>query len=67
MFDYLRDPQAIYARSFELVREHTDLSEVLDSMQPLAVRLVHACGLPELVQELRWSVDFVDAATVATT
>ena len=63
VFDYLRDPQAIYARSFELVREHTDLSEVPDSMQPLAVRLVHACGLPELVQELRWSADFIDAAT----
>jgi precorrin-8X/cobalt-precorrin-8 methylmutase len=65
MFDYLRDPQAIYARSFELVREHTDLSEIPSSLQPLAVRLVHACGLPELVQELRWSANFVDAAVKA--
>ena len=65
VFDYLRDPQAIYARSFELVREHTDLSKIPLPLQPLAVRLVHACGLPKLVQELRWSDGFVDAAVQA--
>lgn len=65
VFDYIRDPQAIYARSFELVRQHTDLRRVPPALQPLVVRLVHACGLPELVEDLRWSDDFVDAAQAA--
>ena len=65
MFDYLRDPQAIYARSFELVREHTDLDRVPTSLHDIVIRLVHACGQPELVDELRWSSSFGTAARAA--
>ena len=55
MFDYLRDPQAIYARSFELVRAATDLDSIPVELQPLVIRLVHACGMPEIVANLQWS------------
>jgi precorrin-8X/cobalt-precorrin-8 methylmutase len=62
MFDYLRDPQAIYAKSFALVREATDLSAVPQALQPLVIRLVHACGLPQIVPNLAWSDDIQDSA-----
>ncbi len=53
--DYERDPAAIYRASFRAVREATDLSAVPAALHPLALRLVHACGLPEIVHDLAYS------------
>lgn len=64
-FDYIRDPQAIYARSFELVRAATDLSRVPDSLHDVAIRLVHACGMPDVVEDLDWRGDPAGAASAA--
>jgi precorrin-8X/cobalt-precorrin-8 methylmutase len=54
---HLRRPEAIYARSFELARELTDLAAVSPALHPLALRLVHACGLPEIVRDLAFEGD----------
>ena len=54
-YDYLRDPAAIYAESFAAIRRETDLSRVADDLRPLALRIVHACGDPAIVQHLSWS------------
>ncbi|WP_460019704.1 precorrin-8X methylmutase [Magnetospira thiophila] len=56
-FDYLRDPAAIYARSFEMARAACDLSALPDSLHGLVLRLVHACGRPELIDDLAWGGD----------
>ncbi len=52
--DYLRDPAEIYRRSFALVRAETDLSALPADLAPVALRLVHACGMPEVVADLAW-------------
>ena len=52
--DYLRDPAEIYRRSFELVRAETDLSGLPADLAGVALRLVHACGMPEIVADLAW-------------
>ena len=57
MADYLRDPAAIYARSFELIRAETDLAGLPPALHPLALRLVHACGMPDIVPDLAWGGD----------
>ena len=41
---YIRDPAAIYAKSFETIRTEADLSRFPSGMDALAVRLIHACG-----------------------
>ena len=61
-FSYLRDPQAIYAQSFATVRAEADLSAVPTALQALAVRLVHACGMPEITGDLAWGGDPAEAA-----
>ncbi|NKC15107.1 MAG: precorrin-8X methylmutase [Gammaproteobacteria bacterium] len=61
-FDYLRDPAAIYARSFELALEASDLSGVPPDLHPCALRLIHACAMPDIVSELRWSDTLAGAA-----
>ena len=53
--EWLRDPDDIYRRSFAIVAEEADLSAVHDDMQDVAIRLVHACGMPDIVADLRWS------------
>lgn len=49
---YLRDPAAIYRRSFALIRHETDLARLPRDLRPVALRLVHASGEPALIDDL---------------
>lgn len=51
-YDYLRDPDAIYRRSFALVRQAADLSVVSRDLRAVALRLVHTSGDPSIVSDL---------------
>jgi precorrin-8X/cobalt-precorrin-8 methylmutase len=62
VIDYLRDPAAIYRRSFEIIRAEADLSKLPGDAEPVATRIIHACGMPEIAQDLRISPGFVSAA-----
>ena len=62
MGSYLKDPAEIYARSFAIVRETADLSGFDGPLGDIAVRLIHACGMPDIVDDLVASDDFVAAA-----
>ena len=61
-YDYLRDPGEITRRSFDLVRAETDLSGLPEELAAVAVRLVHACGQPEIVGRLAWDGSVAGAA-----
>ena len=63
--DYLRDPQEITRRSFELVRGECDLGGLAPDEVALAVRLVHACGMPDILDELAWGGGVVAAGHAA--
>ena len=57
--DYLRDPDEIYARSFATIRAEADLSGVREDLQDVVVRMVHACGMVDIVPEIRWGGEVV--------
>jgi precorrin-8X/cobalt-precorrin-8 methylmutase len=63
--DYLRDPKAIYAESFRQVRAASDLSRVPAELESVALRLVHACGMPEVLDDLVWSDGLAASARAA--
>ena len=63
--DYVRDPAEIYRRSFEIVRAETDLARLPASFHDVAVRIVHACGMPDIVADLDWRGDPVAAGRSA--
>ncbi|MFO0998036.1 MAG: precorrin-8X methylmutase [Alphaproteobacteria bacterium] len=65
MIDYVREPQEIYRRSFAIARRETDLSAVPPSLETVALRLVHACGMPDIVQHLAFSPDVASRAKAA--
>ena len=52
MFEYIRDPAEIYKKSFETVRAEIDVSGLSEDEGRVAVRLVHACGMPDMVKNL---------------
>ena len=57
MFDYVHDPAEIYRRSFALVRAETNLDRLPANLRDLAIRLVHACGMPDIVMDLAYAGD----------
>ena len=67
MTAYERDPAAIYRRSFAAIRAATDFSGFEAAFEPVAVRLVHACGLPEIVDNLKASPGAATAGRGALT
>ncbi len=57
MADYVRDPAEIYRRSFAQVRAETDLAHLPTCLHAMAIRLVHACGMPDIVADLAFGGD----------
>ncbi|KVD70830.1 precorrin-8X methylmutase [Burkholderia sp. ABCPW 14] len=55
MLDYLRDGDAIYRESFATIRAEADLTNVPPDLEKLAVRVIHACGMVDIVRDLRFS------------
>ena len=53
-YDYLTDPAAIYAQSFRTVQSELDLASLPDDIQPIAIRVAHACGMTDIAAELDW-------------
>ena len=51
MFKYIRDPQEIYHRSFETLRAEADLSGLASGVDTLVERLIHACGMPDVIND----------------
>lgn len=60
--DYLRDPEAIYRRSFEIIRREARLEHLPEDVAAVAVRLIHACGMPEIAQDLAFTDGVARAA-----
>lgn len=63
--DYIRDPAEIYARSFAAIRAEADLAGLPAALEPVAVRLVHACGMTDIVADLAYDPGVVPAAKSA--
>ena len=61
-YDYIRDGNAIYERSFAIIRSEADLSRFSEDEADLAVRMVHACGLVDAARHFEFSEGFVGAA-----
>lgn len=55
MLDYIRDGQEIYRRSFATIRAEADLGAIPPDMEKLAVRVIHACGMVDIVSDLAFS------------
>ena len=65
LHEYEKDGAAIYRASFATIREEADLSRVPADLEKAAVRLIHACGMVDLVEGMDFSADVASAAKAA--
>ena len=63
--EYLRDAGEIYRRSFSTIRAETDLSRFPDELEAVIVRMIHACGMVDVVDDVDFSDDVALAARSA--
>lgn len=64
-YEYIKNGQAIYEKSFAIIRAEADLSKFSDSETDIAVRMIHACGQVEAAAQIEFSADFAEAARQA--
>jgi len=63
--NYLRDGTEIYRRSFATIRAEADLSRFAGTAERIVVRMIHACGMADLTQDVELSPDFPAAGEAA--
>ena len=63
--EYERDGAEIYRRSFATIRAETDLSGIPQDVARVVVRMIHACGMVDLVQDVGYSAGLASAAAKA--
>ena len=61
MDDYLKNPDEIERKSFQIIRAETDFSGFDEHQQQIVMRLVHTCGNPKIAQQVRISGAAIDA------
>ncbi|WP_439499572.1 precorrin-8X methylmutase [Bosea sp. (in: a-proteobacteria)] len=64
-YDYIREGDAIYERSFAIIRAEADLSRFSGTAGRVVVRMIHACGMTDLPGDVEMSGDFTAAAETA--
>lgn len=52
MFQYEKDGPAIYRQSFATIRAEADLAGLPADVSQVAVRMIHACGMVDLVRDI---------------
>lgn len=63
--DYNRDAHDIYRQSFAIIRAEANLDRIPAGLEKLAVRVAHACGMPDIIDDLLFSPEAGDAGMVA--
>ena len=60
--DYERDGAEIYRQSFATIRAEADLAGLPADLATVVVRMIHACGMVDLVSDVEASADVVGIA-----
>ncbi|SEP78891.1 precorrin-8X methylmutase [Devosia sp. YR412] len=64
-YDYIKDGDAIYAKSFAIIRQEADLTRFSPGEAELAVRMIHAAGSVDAAEAFEFGPGFVEAGTAA--
>ena len=63
--EYIKDGPEIYRRSFATIRAEAELDRLPGDIEPVAVRLIHACGMTDLCSDLAFDPNVVTAGRTA--
>ena len=65
MLVYEKNPAEIYRQSFEIIRREAPVERLPEDIATLAVRLIHACGMIDIADNLAFSADVVSSGREA--
>lgn len=65
MPDYIRDANEIYTKSFAIIRAEANLDVLPPDVAKVAVRLIHACGMTDIVTDMGYSSTAVESGRAA--
>lgn len=65
VYDYEKDGAEIYRQSFATIRAEAALDRLPSDVSRVAVRMIHACGMVDLVEDLAYSPGVVAGARAA--
>ncbi len=64
-YHYLTNPEEIYRQSFKMIDELVDVSSYSPENADVIKRMVHACGVPEIVEQIHCQPEFANSAIKA--
>jgi precorrin-8X/cobalt-precorrin-8 methylmutase len=62
---YIRDGAEIYKHSFAIIRSEAELTRFDADEEPVAVRIIHACGMVEVARDIAFAPGAAAAAKAA--
>ncbi len=65
MSTYIKDGAEIYRQSFATIRAEADLARFPEDVAQVVVRMIHACGMVDLVEDVAYSPGVVASARAA--
>lgn len=65
MPDYIKNANEIYRNSFAIIRSEANLDILPEDVAKVAVRLIHACGMTDIVTDLGYSPTAVSSGRAA--
>lgn len=65
MIDYIRDGDEIYRHSFSIIQKEANLESLSPELVPVAIRLIHTCGMTDIVTDIAASNGAVAAGRAA--
>lgn len=65
MTQYIKDGAEIYRQSFATIRAESDLTRFPDDVAKVVVRMIHACGMTDLPNDVAFSPNVVRNARAA--
>ena len=65
MFDYVSNPEEIYRQSFQKVGQLISFGDVCKENTNIVIRLIHSCGMIDILNDLKFSEGAVQAGMMA--
>jgi precorrin-8X/cobalt-precorrin-8 methylmutase len=63
--DYVKDPAEIYRQSFATIQREAELARLPLDLRAVAERMIHACGMTDIVGDIAWDLDPAGVAKAA--
>ncbi len=61
MYIYEKNPDRIYQKSFEIIRNEIDIESYPKDIREVVIRIIHSCGMTDITKDIHYSSDFVNS------